>query len=138
MIRTIIAATAALMLGTVPTVATAAGCSGAHPVISTVVVSSVDAAGKMNNYHMTGTVTNAGSSSQGSSVLQSVDIVMGTEKLDTKSIAPLAAGQSATFTYTMVRAADAGKGTTTLKFSLDPSPGSDPCGGASDTFALSF
>jgi len=135
MIRTIVAA---LILIAPSAVASAATCGGAHPVITAVAIKSVDTAGALNHYQIGGTVVNAGSDPQASNVLQSVDIYQGDQKLDTKSIPPLKAGESYTFTYVAQRSSDAGKGTTKLTFQLDPSPGSENCGGGSDKYALSF
>jgi hypothetical protein len=118
MIRTIIAA---LVLVASSAVASAATCGS--PTISGVAVKNVDTVGNLNHYQISGTVVNNGAS-QASGVLQSVDIYQGPTKLDTRSIPPLKAGQSFSFTYTADRAADAGKGTTTLKFQLDPAPSS--------------
>jgi hypothetical protein len=128
---------AALLLASPSLVASAASCGGAHPVITGVTVKSVNSMGALNHYNLSGTVVNNGSSGQASSVLQSVDIYQGAEKLDTKSIPPLAAGQSYTFTYVASRSSDAGNGTTKMTFKLDPSPGSQDCGGT-DQFSMKF
>jgi hypothetical protein len=129
----------ALFLLAAPATAASAGaaaCSGADPTVTSVVVKNVDSAGGLNNYQISGTVVNRGSASQASSVLQSVDIYQGTVKLDSKSIPPLKAGESYTFSYVAKRSADAGKGTTKLTFQLDPAPSN--CAGASDRVALTF
>jgi hypothetical protein len=117
MLRTIIAA---FIL--VATSAAASAACGA-PTISGLAVKNVDTVGNLNHYQITGTVVNNGAS-QASNTLQSVDIYKGTEKLDTRSVPPLKAGESFAFTYVSDRAADAGKGTTTLKFVMDPAPAS--------------
>ena len=79
---------------------------------------------------------NAGSSSQASNVLQSVDIFdEAGDKLDTKSIPPLAVGQSFTFTYSTERSTGAGKGTTAMGFQLDPV---SPCSTGDDRYTLKF
>jgi hypothetical protein len=133
MLRTIIAA---LILIAPSAVANAASCSGAHAVITSVSVKNVESAGGLNTYHITGTVVNDGSEGQASNVLQSVDIYQGVEKKDTKSIPPLAAGQSYTFDYVAQRSADAGNGTTKMKFQMDPASGT--CGSDSTQYAMSY
>lgn len=94
-------------------------CAGPDPSLGKVTVTSVTQNGGLNDYHITGTVTNAGSATQAKDVLQSVDIYMDGQKLDSKSIPPLAAGQSTQFTYVYQRSKDAGQGTTRLSFTLD-------------------
>lgn len=132
MIRTIIAA---LILVASSAVAASATCGS--PTISNVVVKNVDTVGNLNHYQIAGTVVNNGPT-QASNVLQSVDIYQGPNKLDTRSIPPLKAGQSYSFTYTSDRAADAGKGTTTLKFQLDPAPSNSDCSGSDLVASLNF
>jgi hypothetical protein len=132
MLRTIIAA---LLLVTPTLAANAATCVG--PAISGVVVKNVDTVGNLNHYQIAGMVVNNGPT-QSSSVLQSVDIYQGDQKLDTRSIPPLKAGQSYAFTYVADRASDAGKGTTTLKFQLDPAPAASDCGGSAAVASVNF
>jgi hypothetical protein len=132
MLRTIIAS---FILVASSAVASAATCGA--PAISNVVVKNVDTVGNLNHYQIAGTVVNNGPT-QASNVLQSVDIYQGTQKLDTRSIPPLKAGESYSFTYTADRAADAGKGTTTLKFQLDPAPASSDCSGSDMVASLNF
>ena len=117
-------------------------CAGADPSIASVTVAGVTQDGNLNDYHITGTVTNVGSATQAKNVLQSVDIYVTDQKLDAKSIPPLAAGQSATFDYTYQRSKDAGQGTTRLRFVLDvhtPSPaGAQNCSAANDQNEVTF
>lgn len=103
----------------------AQGCSAAGPAISSVSVSSATPDGNMTRYTLTGTVVNGGGS-QPSNMLQSVAIFMAGDKLDSRSIPPLQAGQSYKFSYDYLRSRDAGNGTTRLAFKLDPSTSS--CG----------
>jgi hypothetical protein len=129
MFRTIIAA---LVLIAPAAVAPAAACNG--PVVTAVVVKGVQTAGALNHYELSGTVVNDGAS-QASNVLQSVDIFENGEKLDTRSVPPLKAGESFAFTYVADRSSDAGKGTSKIAFQLDPLPqGCD----ASSAFTLTF
>jgi hypothetical protein len=115
-----IAIFALLALTSTSVAAMAAGtCAGPDPSIGNVTVAGVTPSGGLNNYHITGTVTNVGGATQSKDVLQSVDIYMADQKLDAKSIPPLAAGQSATFNYVYQRSKDAGQGTTRLRFVLD-------------------
>ena len=125
-----------------PGVASAA-CGGADPAITTVAVKSVTQAGGINHYTLTGTVVNDGSQAQAKDTLQFVDIFQQPgEKLDAKGIPPLAPGQSYTFSYVMLRSAEAGNGTTTLHFQLDlhqPAPSaSSNCNTANDTYSVTF
>jgi hypothetical protein len=120
-----------------------AACAGADPAIASVAVKSVAEAGGISNYTLAVTVTNDGSQAQAKDVLQFVDIyqVPG-EKLDSKGVPPLRPGQSYTFTYVTMRSAEAGNGTSHLRFQLDvrqPSPaGAADCSGANDTSTLTF
>jgi CARDB len=137
-----IAIFALLALGSTSLAAQAAPtCAGPDPAIGNVTVSGVTPSGNLNNYHITGTVTNMGSSTQAKDVLQSVDIYMADQKLDAKSIPPLAAGQSTTFTYTYQRSKDAGQGTTRLRFALDmhnPEGNAQNCSTQNDSTEISF
>lgn len=140
MFRTAIFALLALTSTSVAAVA-AGTCAGPDPSLGTVTVSGVTQDGGLNNYHISGTVTNAGSAGQAKDVLQSVDIYMGDQKLDAKSIPPLAAGQSATFDYTYQRSKDAGQGTTHLRFVLDmhnPGGNAQNCSAQNDTGEVQF
>ena len=120
-----------------------AACAGADPAIASVAVKSVTEANGINHYTLAVTVTNDGSQAQAKDVLQFVDIyqVPG-EKLDAKGVPPLQPGQSYTFTYVTMRSAEAGNGTTHLRFQLDlrqSSPGgAADCSGANDTSTLTF
>jgi len=105
--------------------AVAATCAGANPAITSVAVKGVTSDGKLNNYHIVGTVTNLGSAGQPNNTLQFVDIWQYGNKLDDKAIPPLAPGQSANFAYTWQRSTDAASGTTTLNFRLRMQQGSD-------------
>jgi hypothetical protein len=132
MLRTILAT---LLLLAPAAVASAATCPGTDPQITSVAVVTSVRSGALVHYHLSGKVVNLGAASQASNVLQSVDIFDADDKLDTKSIPPLAAGQSFTFTYVFTRSGDAGAGTTTLGFQLDPISG---CSTGSDRFPLTF
>ncbi len=79
--------------------------------------------GKLNHYQINGVVTNGGVN-QPSNTLQAVDIYKGPTKLDSKSVPPLKAGKSFTFTYISDRSSDAGSGTSHLRFVLDAKNGS--------------
>ena len=120
-----------------------AACAGADPAIASVAVKSVAETGGINHYTLSVTVTNEGRQAQAKDVLQFVDIyhVPG-EKLDAKGVPPLQPGQSYTFTYATMRSAEAGNGTSHLRFQLDvrqPSPaGAADCSGANDTSTLTF
>jgi hypothetical protein len=79
--------------------------------------------GNLNHYQINGVVTNNGAN-QSSSTLQAVDVYKGPTKLDSKSVPPLRAGQSFTFTYVSTRSSDAGTGSSHLRFMLDAKNGS--------------
>ena len=115
-------------------------CNGTGLSITSVAVKNVSSSGNLNTYHISGTVTNTGSQAEPNSALQSVDIFMAQEKLDAKSIPPLAAGQSYTFDYAYQRSNDAGNGTTHLRFSIDlHQAGADAgCRLARGTYELTF
>lgn len=119
-----------------------AACAGADPAIASVPVTSVTPVGGVNQYHIAGTVVNRGNMTQASNVLQFVDISQSGQRLDAKTIPPLAPGKSFEFTYVALRSVEAGNGTTTLNFQLDmhqPSPpGSQDCDPTNDASALTF
>jgi hypothetical protein len=123
---------------TVP--ASAAPCTGVDLAVNPVAVKSVTTAQGLNKYHIVGTVTNVGSLSQGANALQSVDIYQGNDKLDSRSIPPLNAGQMYLFSYVYSRSADAGNGTSRLRFQLNirhPSQAdTQMCNMANDSFTL--
>lgn len=124
------------------TSAFATPCTGVDLAVRSVSVKGVTKTGNLNRYEITGAVTNVGAASQGSDALQSVDIYQDTEKLDSRSIPPLKAGQSYAFTYAFMRSSDAGNGTTHLRFQLNvthPSPAdSQICHMVNDSFTLTF
>lgn len=138
----IIALSAGLVLTTGAAASAAATCAGADPSITSVAVANVTPAGGVDQYHIAGTVVNRGGQAQASNVLQFVDIFQNGQRLDSKSIPPLAEGQSFTFTYVALRSTEAGKGTTTLHFQLrmrQPSPGGgENCATGDDTNAVTF
>ena len=137
-----IAILALLALTSTSVAAAAAGtCAGPDPSLGNITVTGVTQDGGLNDYHITGTVTNAGSTTQAKDVLQSVDIYMADQKLDSKSIPPLAAGQSAQFTYVYQRSKDAGQGTTHLRFMLDmhnPGGNAQNCSAQDDQGEVQF
>lgn len=116
MFRMLIAAAAFLAM---MAPAFAAPYKGVDLAVSSVSVKNATTSGNMNRYEITATVTNVGASSQGANALQSVDIYQGNDKLESKSVPPLQAGKSYTFSYVSTRATDAEKGTTQLRFQLN-------------------
>ena len=117
--------------------AAAATCAGANPAITSVAVKNVTSDGKLNNYHIVGTVVNLGSQSQPSNTLQFVDIWQYGMKLDAKGIRPLAPLQSTTFGYTWQRSVDAARGTTVLNFRIRMEQGSD-CNPANGSYNITL
>ncbi len=111
----------ALFLFAALTPSVASACSNLS--LGSVGVKNMTSDGKLNYYQINGVVTNNGAN-QPSSTLQAVDIYKGPVKKDSKSIPPLKAGQSFTFTYVSDRSSDAGKGTSHLRFMLDEKNGS--------------
>ena len=116
----------------------AATCAGSDPTIASVAVKNVTQTAGLNNYDIQGTVTNASGTAQPKNLLQSVDVYLGSEKLDAKSIPPLGPGQSATFDYTFQRSKDAGTGTTTLHFVVDLHNGAADCAANAHTNDVTF
>jgi hypothetical protein len=135
MIRTM--AIVAFLLAQTGTAAVAATCAGANPAVTSVAVKSVTSDGKLNNYHIVGTVTNLGSSGQPSHTLQFVDIWQYGIKLDDKGIPPLAPGQSASFSYMWQRNVESARGSTVLNFRIRMEEGSD-CNPANGTYNLTL
>jgi hypothetical protein len=130
-----------VIVGLVSTGYAAAACVGADPSVSNVVVKGTTADGNLNHYQISGTVVNLGTESQPSNTLQSVDIFKGTQKVDAKSIPPLKAGESYTFTYVSDRSADAGNGTSKLVFTIDVqniTSREQNCDLTNDSFTLTF
>jgi hypothetical protein len=124
-----------LLLAQTAAAAVAATCAGANPAITSVGVKGVSSNGKLNTYHIVGTVTNLGSAGQPANTLQFVDIWQYAVKLDDKGIPPLAPGQSATFSYMWQRSTDAASGTTTLNFRIRMVQGSD-CNPGNGSYSL--
>jgi len=135
MIRTI--SIVLFLLAQTGTAAVAATCAGANPAITSVSVKSVTSDGRLNSYHIAGTVTNLGSAGQPSNTLQFVDIWQYGNKLDDKGIPPLAPGQSASFSYTWQRSAEAARGSTVLNFRIRMEQGSD-CNPGNGTYNLTL
>ncbi len=134
MIRTATLAIAAFILaaGAAPALA----CSGPDAAITGVAVKMHATSGMVTKYTIVGSVTNLGTQAQAGNILQSVDIYLAGQKLDTRSIPPLSPGQSATFSYVWPRAVDAGNGTTVVNFKLD---GQGPdCNPANDQYSITF
>ena len=111
----------AVFLFAVLTPAVAGACSTLS--LGNVGVRGMTTDGKLNHYQINGVVTNGGAN-QASNTLQAIDIYKGSTKLDSKSVPPLKAGQSFTFTYISDRSSDAGSGTSHLRFVLDDKNGS--------------
>jgi CARDB len=106
------------VLALFPVGVSAQRCLGGNPAITHVGVQTVHRMGTMNQYRLVGTVKNLGTANQPSSTLQFVDIYDGAEKVDAKTIPPLTAAGSTTFTYNWSRAYDAGVGSTTFYFKM--------------------
>ena len=119
-----------------------AACSGADPGITAAKVASKSTSGGLTTYKLSITVTNQGSQGQAGNVLQSVQMVQDSVKVDEKGIPPLKAGASYTFTHNYVRNVDAGNGTTVYHFNLfmHQPTGTGPanCSTANDRYTLTF
>ena len=121
-----------------PTTSNAASCGGAAPAITTAIVKNVTPQGGLNHYQFAITIVNNGSA-QASNTLQSVDVYQNQQKLDAKSVPPLAAGQSYTVTYVSDRSRQAGDGTSKLTFKLDVhQSATQTCNLANDTASVTF
>ena len=105
-------------LALVPVGAAAQPCLGGNPAITHAEVQSTHLVGKMNQYHLVGTVKNLGTANQPSNTLQFVDIYDGAQRVDAKSIPPLQASETYHFTYNWNRAYDAGAGSTRFVFKI--------------------
>lgn len=131
---------ASLLLASALLAQNPSACSGADPAITSVVVQGMTPTGGLNVYHLKGTVTNLGRANQRSDVLQFVDIHYDLNKVDARSIPPLASGQHATFTYDFKRSSDAPDGSSAIRFMLDfkrPSPpNSQDCSPDNDRYVL--
>ena len=120
-----------------------AACAGADPAIVSAVVKNVSQANGTSRYTLAVTVTNVGDAAQAGDTLQFVNIhqIPG-EKLDAKGIPPLRPGQSYGFTYDVLRASDAGNGTTTMLFQLDVHrpmpPAAADCSATNDSARVTF
>jgi hypothetical protein len=119
-------------------VSAATRCLGGNPAITHVEVQSTHAMGKMNTYHLVGTVTNMGSANQPSNTLQFVDIYDGAQKVDAKTIPPLPSSGTFHFTYNWNRASDAGAGSTTFVFRMRMVHGTNCNPSNGGTFTLKF
>ena len=135
MIRTI--SIVLFLLAQTGAAAVAASCAGANPAITSVAVKNVTSDGRLNDYHIVGTVTNLGSAGQPNNTLQFVDIWQYGNKLDDKSIPPLAPGQSSSFSYVWQRSAEAPRGSTVLNFRVRMEQGSD-CNPGNGTYSLTL
>ena len=120
-----------------PAAAAAATCAGPNPSITSVVVKNVTHNGSTDIYHLSGTVMNLGSQGQPANTLQFVDIFVDTVKRDDRGIPPLAPGKSYVFGYDWTRSADAGRGTTTVRFRIDMRQGSN-CNPSNGTYSITF
>jgi subtilase family serine protease len=121
------------------TVAAATSCNGADPAIVAALVKGVTQNGGTNIYHLGGTVSNLGNRRQTSNVLQFVDVYLNGAKVDARGIPPLRPGQSYAFGYNFQRSADAGDGTSRLRFQLDmrqPAGTGQDCNTGNDSFSL--
>lgn len=124
----------AIFLVAALTPAVANACSNLS--LGNVAVKNMTTDGNLNYYHINGVVTNNGAN-QASSALQAVDVYKGPVKKDSKSIPPLKAGQSFTFTYVSDRSSDAGTNTSHLRFLLDAKNGT-MCNPAAPPATLTF
>jgi len=113
----------------------AATCSDSDPQIVGLTAKSEGVMGTLARFLVSGSVVNRGASAQASNLLQSVIVYDADDKLDTKSIPPLKPGESFRFSYQSTRSADAGPGSTELRFTLDPV---SPCSVGNDVRTVTF
>ncbi len=134
-----IVSAALLLMAQLPLAAHASTCGGANPAVTAAVVKSVVPSGKVNQYHIQGTVTNLGSQGQASNTLQFVDIYEGAsqERLNDRGIPPLQPGQTYQFSYVWNRALDAGQNSTTLEFRVRMVQGTN-CNTGNAIYKLTF
>jgi CARDB len=115
------------------------GASCANPSIVTANIQSVTPNGGLNHYTIAITVENLGNVAQPATLLQSLEVFQDREKVDQIGLQPLRPQQSQTVTYSFDRGADAGVGTTHLRFSLDEHGQSGnhvSCFAGNETFAI--
>jgi hypothetical protein len=116
----------------------AATCNGADPAITNVSSAVSRNPAEANQYTLTVTVTNLGSKNQPGNVLQSVVIILDRAKNGEKGIPPLRAGQKYSFTYDVLRASGAARGTTVVNFHLvmhqPAGAGAQDCSTSNDSY----
>jgi hypothetical protein len=115
--------------------AAAATCAGPDPTVTSAHVKTVTTSAGLNHYTIVGTVTNLGSA-QASNTLQFVDIYQYDNKLDSRGIPPLGAGQTYAFMYVWPRSTDAGSKTSQIDFKLDIQQGQGECKPATYTLTV--
>jgi hypothetical protein len=127
----------AILYAAAVTTSAAWACAGPDPAIAQVRVENVQSNGGQNTYHIVGTVTNEGSAGQPANTVQFVDVYVDNVKKDSLSIPPLHIAQYHTFRYKWSRSADAGKGTTTVRFEMNMVHGKD-CDPANGVNSVTF
>jgi hypothetical protein len=125
------------------TAAATGSCTGADPALVGASVKGVTNSGNINHYVVTVSVINRGNANQPSNVLQSVDVFQNGNKVDTKGIPPLKAGQGYKFDFHFMRSAGAPDGTTHFRFAIamhQPSgaPNAQDCSTSNDTLIRAF
>ena len=134
---------AAAFLVAANTAVATGSCAGADPALVGANVKGVTNSGNVNHYVVSVSVMNRGNANQPSNVLQSVDIFQNGNKVDTKGIPPLKAGQVYKFDFNFMRSAGAADGTTHFKFAIamhQPSgaPNAQDCTTGDDTLIRAF
>jgi CARDB len=110
----------ALLVFAGPAAAQNTACAGPGPAVASAKVDRMTPNGELNTYQLRVSVVNRGDVSQAGNVLQSVDIFRNGTKVDQKGVPPLKAGGTYSFVYPFSRNSDAGDGTTTFTFRMDP------------------
>ncbi|MGC1380849.1 MAG: hypothetical protein WA814_07470 [Candidatus Baltobacteraceae bacterium] len=137
MLRTTALAFVVLVAGSMAA-ASASTCGGPDPAVTSAHLKSVTSSSGLNHYTIVGTVTNLGSA-QAATTLQFVNISQYGNKLDSRGIPPLGAGQSYAFMYVWPRSTDAGAKTSILDLTLDVQQGAAAdCDRANDTYSLTI
>ena len=97
-----------------------AASSCANPsIVSTAVQSATTDSNGLTRYTVGITVQNLGTVRQRSDLLQSIDVDQDDQRVDVIGLLPLRPRQTQHVTYSFVRSAEAGAGSTRLMFSLD-------------------
>ncbi|HEY7993308.1 MAG TPA: hypothetical protein VID24_03825 [Candidatus Eremiobacteraceae bacterium] len=107
------------MIALMSSVLIAAAACANPSIVSTAVQSVTTDSGGLNHYTIGVTVQNLGTVRQPSDLLQSIVVEQDGERVDVIGLLPLRPRQTQHVTYSFVRSAEAGTGTTSFSFALE-------------------